>query len=941
MVEYAELHCHSCYSLREGASWPRELIERALQLGYRALALTDHDAVYGAMAFSKEANDLGLRGISGAEVTLANGHHLTLLVETPTGWSNLCQLLSHAYLDHHTKDEPRIDLEELAYRAEGLIALSGCAQGEVPALIVAGRAAEAQETAQWYRDCFGPDQFFIELQQNYVQGDRQRLLGLLELAQRLGLPYVATNNVHYHVQSRHRLQDVLVAIRHRTTLHASHELRRPNSEFYLKPPEEMAQLFQELPLALRNTVELADRCGFNLYQQLVYEFPDYRIPAGRKHEPAFDGYYRQALAQLSAPRSHEASFAGRPNAERDEGYRFTSQRAEVDAYLEAICRAAMERRYPAGHEHHHTAQARLQEELRLIRKHNLSGFFLTYYDLLDLAADIAYELRQRDKSLPADVRPIGRGRGSSVSSLVCYLIGLSHIDPIANDLFLGRFLSDEFTSVPDIDLDLPRDIREELLKRVWEHCDRDRAALLCSFSTYRTRSAVRDVGKVLGLPELEVSKLAKMADTWAGEGLEREMRRIPELAAKVDQPLWRHLIEQASQLAGFPRHIGQHVGGIVLCRGSIKDSVPVEPARMAGRYVIQWDKDSVDDARMIKIDFLALGMLSLVDNCLDIIQARGKQVPDLGRIDHAEAATYDRICAGDTVGLFQIESRAQIQTVTITQPRNLDDLAVEVAIVRPGPIVGGALHPYMEYRRLRREGKPVPVHYAHPCLEGVLGDTLGVVLYQEQVLQIAMEAAGFTVGEAERLRRAISRKRSEEAVNAFEQRFVEGCWRKHGMPAATAGQIFASIRGFAAFGFPRSHAVAFALLAYESAWLRYHYPEEYYCALFNNQPMGFYSLEVLVGDARRHHVTFLPPSINRGQAQCWVEGTGRVRLGFESVKTVRLETARSIVAERQAHGPFASLFQFSQRTGLPRDQIESLILAGAFKEFGLGQRELL
>jgi error-prone DNA polymerase len=416
------------------------------------------------------------------------------------------------------------------------------------------------------------------------------------------------------------------------------------------------------------------------------------------------------------------------------------------------------------------------------------------------------------------------------------------------------------------------------------------------------------------------------------------MARVPEFAGKLDAPVWRDLIELASQLAGMPRHIGQHVGGIVLARGSIKDAVPVEPARMDGRYVIQWDKDSVDDARMVKIDFLALGMLSLVDECLTIIESRGEEAPDLGRIDHEERDVYDRICEGDTVGIFQIESRAQIQTLRNTQPRTMDDLAVQVAIVRPGPIVGGAFDPYMEYRRRMRAGEPVNVTYLHPCLEPVLKETLGVVLFQDQVLQIAMAAANFSAGEAERLRRAMSRRRSREAMGEHWPRFREGCLRHHGISEELSAKIFDSLLGFAAFGFPKSHAVAFALLAYESAWLRYHYPEEFYCALFNNQPMGFYSLEMLVGDARRHGIAFLPPHVNLGGAQCTVERDGAIRLGLSFVRGIGLEQARAVIAEREANGPFGSVFQFSQRTTLDRDQLENLIMAGAFEPEGKGQR---
>jgi error-prone DNA polymerase len=1014
-VEYVELHCHSCYSLREGASDARELIGRAMGLGYSALALTDHDGVYGSMVFSKDANDVGFKGISGAEVTLANGHHLTLLAKDNTGWSNLCQLLTHAYTGHGTKDEPRVELDELARRAGGLIALSGCKKGEVPQLLQAGNEREALRAAIMYRDYFGAENFYLELQRNFVPGDDHRVEALIQLANRLGLRYVATNNAHYHVPERHRLQDVLVAIRHRTTLQASHSLRRENAEYYLKSPRQMAELFHDVPEAIHTTLEVAERCQFNLYRDVNYEFPEYEIPAERAiHTSEFQDHFHAAMARLRlepemaeaaeyvppvvpelelaetrpeyvvAEAGHavltaEALLArhdrpggwtfderrdpasghrlaldpdARPNANRDEGYRFPVQGDHVDAYLEAICRTAMQRKYPREHSLHDESEARLIDELRLIRKHRLSGFFLTYYDLLELAAEIAEDKRNRPRDLPPDVRPVGRGRGSSVSSLVCYLIGLSHVDPLANNLFLGRFLNDEMVSVPDIDLDFPRDIREELLKRVWTYFNQDRAALLCSFATYRVRSAIRDIGKALDLPEVELDKLAKLSDMWGAHNVGDEMTRLPEFAGKANAPIWRDLVELARQLAGMPRHVGQHVGGIVLARHSIMSSVPVEPARMDSRYVIQWDKDSVDDARMVKIDFLALGMLSLVDDCLNIIESRGKEAPDLGRIDHEETAVYDRICQGDTVGIFQIESRAQIQTLRTTQPRTLDDLAVQVAIVRPGPIVGGSFQPFMNYRQRQLAGEDVNVEYLHPCLKPVLEETLGVVLYQDQVLQIATAAANFTTGEGERLRRSMSRRRSQEAMDEHWPRFRDGCREHQGIPEETARQIFKRLQGFAAFGFPKSHAVAFALLAYESAWLRHHYPVEFYCALFNNQPMGFYSLEMLVGDARRHNIHFLPPNVNHGGAQCTVESDATIRLGLSFVQGIGLEQARAVEAERQgptrmASRPFGSIFQFSQRTGLNRDQTENLIMAGAFDgntrealwEFGLFYRD--
>lgn len=900
---YVELHCHSSYSLREGASSPRELIEQARALGYKTLALTDHDGLYGAMEFAKLAEGNGIQPITGAEITITGGYHLTLLAETAAGYANLCRIITHAYLDH-SKDAPEVNFDILAQHAEGLIALSGCKRGEVPALIEAGSMEKAEAAARRYLNWFGRFNFFIELQQNLVLGDTARNAALVKLADRLGSAYVATNNVHYHVRERHRLHDVLVAIRHRTTLDASHELRRENSEYHLKSPWEMARLFSAYPKAIKNTVAIAERCTFNLARDLDYRFPHYPTPNGET----------------------------------------------PDSYLESICREALRRKYGGtSPQMRARAEQRLQEELWLIRKHGLAGFFLTYRDILKIAGEVAVELRGRDPNLPPDERPVGRGRGSSVSSIVCYLIGLSHIDPIKTDLFLGRFLNEELASVPDIDLDFPRDIREKLLERVYRDFGEERAALVCSFATYRVRSAIRDVGKALGLPLAELDKLAKLSDRWGpslnSKGIEgrtsiaEEMARIPEFRNRVNAPGWRDLIDLVQQILRLPRHVSQHVGGVVLSSRPLKELVPLEPARMPGRVICQWDKDSVDDARFVKIDFLALGMLSLVDECLDIIERRHGQRPDLGRIPHDDPKIFDRICDGDTIGIFQIESRAQIQTLPRTRPRTLADLAAQVAIVRPGPIVGGAFRPYMEYRRRLREGEDVGVKYLHPLLESVLADTLGVILYQEQVIQVAMAIAGYSAGAADMFRRDMGR-RSVDMTEAHGPRFLAGA-RERGVSEETAMAIFRQLLGFSGYGFPKSHAVAFALLAYESAWLRVNFPAEYYCALFNNQPMGFYSLEVLVGDAKRHGIHIVRPDVNLSLAKCSVETDRIVRLGLSHVQKIGLETAEQIVQQRTLGGEFRSLFDFVRRTDLGREATENLIAAGAFESFGMEQRELL
>lgn len=880
MAPYTELHCHSNFSFLEGASHIEELVLRAQELGYESLALTDHDGLHGAMEFAQCARAWGLRPITGAEITLANGHHLTLLCETQRGYANLCRLLTHAHLDHE-RGEPCVEPDVLARHTEGLIALSGCRRGEVSSLVAQGRYREAEEAARRYLRWFGPGSFFVELQNNLVYGDAPRNHALAELAEHLRVGTVATGNVHYHVRERYRLQDVLVAIKHRTTLDASHRQRRENSEYYLRPPEERAELFRDHPEALANTARIAERCQFDLTRDLDYRFPDYPVP--------------------------------------DE--------ETQDSHLRKLCYQEAERRYMRVSSE---VEERLEKELVLVEHHGLAGFFLIHQQILQLAYRVAEEVKGRPCHSPP-----GRGRGSSVGSLICYLIGLSHIDPIKNNLFLGRFLNEEMASVPDIDLDFPRDIREKLILRIYAHFGHEHVALVATFPTYRIRSAVREVGKALGLPPAELDRLAKVSESYgSAKSIREEMGRLAHYRDKLGSPLWRHLADLVEQVAGFPRHISQHVGGMVISSRPLVELVPLEQSAMEGRVLMQWDKDSVDDARMIKIDFLALGMLSAVDETLDLIEEHhGKRI-DLSRIDFKDERVYDSICAADTMGVFQIESRAQMQTLPRTRPQSLEDLTVEVAIIRPGPIVGGAVNPYIN-RRLGRE----EVTYDHPLLEPVLEETLGVVLFQEQVLQVSMALAGFSAGQAEGLRRAMSRKRSKEAIEKLRGQFIEGCLN-NGVSKRVAESAFQKIAGFAEFGFPKAHAAAFGLLAYQTAWLRMYYPTGSLCALFNAQPMGFYGPHVLVNDGKRHGVEVLPPDINLSGANCAIEGDA-VRIGLRYVKGLSEATAQEVAEERQQNRPFRSLFDFLERTRIKREPVENLIACGAFDDLGLERRELL
>ena len=899
---YVELHCHSAFSFLDGASLPEQLALTASQLGYSALALTDHNGLYGSMAFAQATQQHGLQAITGAELTLHDGAHVTLLAETAEGYANLCRLITAAHLGREDRRDPRLDFASFEARHTGLIVLSGCRNGLLPSVLRREGASAARRLAERCRAVFGRENFFVELQLNYVRGDLALTRALKELADSLQLGVVASGDVHYHKRERHRLHDVLVAIGHRTTLDGSHSVRHANSEFYLRPPQEVEALFRDWPDAVATTEVLAQRCrSFDLTRDLGYRFPDFR---GAARTPAL-----RALAEL--------------------------------------CRARLEERYPISSPHRAEAERRLGEELRLIEHHGLSGFFLVYHDLFELAREVGADVRRDSRRAGANLLP-GRGRGSSVSSVACYLLGLSHVDPVATRLFIGRFLNETLASVPDIDLDFPREIREELIRRVYRRYGHEHVGLVCSFPTYRLRSTVREIGKALDLPAGEIAQVAKLSDSRTG-GLSDELQRLPGFERRKNAPLWKELCELAEEIAGLPRHVSQHVGGMIISSRPLVEIVPLERAAMEDRVVCQWDKDSCDDARFIKIDFLALGMLSLVEECVELVAVRQGTPPDLSRIDFADPAVYDRICRGDTVGVFQIESRAQIQMLRRTRPRNLEDLAVEVAIVRPGPIVGGAVNPYVrrreEQRRAHARGRRYTPPLDHPLLEEALAETLGVILYQDQVLQVCQALAGFTPGQAEALRRAMSRRRSRELMAEFWGEFRDGAAAR-GVPEATAERVFMQVIAFSEFGFPKSHAAAFGLLAYQSAWLRHYHPAEYYTALFNNQPMGFYSLDALGRDASRNGVEIRLPDVNTSDVWCTVDLTPcgeAVRVGLAFVRDWSEETATAVVVERERNGPYRTIGDFVRRAPplLKRTAIEHLVWVGGCDSFGLTRRELL
>jgi error-prone DNA polymerase len=899
--DYVELHAHSAFSFGDGASLPDELALAAAELGHDALALTDHDGLWGAMEFAQACRNQGLRPIVGAEMTVfepehpARRSHLTLLAEDATGWRNLCRTVTAAHA--HTRPHPDRDplppalaLDELERHADGLVCLSGCARDGALAGIFArasGRpgaevARSAERIGTRLARAFGPDRFRVELQRPMWRHDRARNRWLERLAERIGVPCVATGDVHMHQRRRAALQDALVAVRMGGSLEETEPQRRGNSSSYLASPAKAAERFREHPEAVAETRRLADRLRFDLTKDLGYSYPGSEDP-------------------------------------------------DADSSLAGICAVRLEHRY-SGTPEHAEAKRRLDDELGLIRRLRLSGFFLLHFDILELAREVAVEVRGRDSARM--LLPPGRGRGSSVSSIVCYLTGLSHIDPVRNDLFLGRFINEEINDVPDIDLDFPRDIRAELIPRIHERYGDERSALVAAFACYRSRAAVRDFGKVLGLPPGEIERVARTVDMYDRPESVAEDMELAIGAARARSGRWLALAKLAREAWGLPRHASQHPGGMILSTTPLVDICPVQPAAMEGRRIAQWDKDSCADAGFLKLDLLGLGMLSAVERCVDeIARVRGESI-DLSRIPMDDEATYGAIRRAETTGVFQIESRAQMQMLPRTAPENLDDLTVQVALVRPGPIQGGAVHPYLERKGKLRRDPRFRVPYEHPSLEPILSDTLGTIVFQEQVIQVAMALAGFSAGEAEGLRRAMSRKRSEEALMAYRERFISGAIDR-GVSEEVAERVFEQVRGFSGFGFPKAHAAAFGLLAYQSTWLRVHYGQEFLCALLNEQPMGFYPPDALVHEAQRRGFEVRPPDVNRSGLECSVEQDLAVRVGLGYVTGTKAEEMDALVDERVSGGCYRDLADLGSRSGAGRDALERLAWAGALRDLGV------
>ncbi len=845
-IDYVELHCHSAFSLLDGASTPEALVARAADLGMDALALTDHDALYGAVPFVTAARARGIRPIFGAELTLEDGHHLTLLVENEAGWRNLCTLISRARM-RMPKGQAALPWADVQHHTTGLICLSGCRQGPVAAALLRWDRAGAFRAAKRLRELFGPDRLWIELQDHLRKGDGALVANLVSLARHLGLGYVATNNVHYARRNDHPLHNLLMAMRQHVPLDEIPAAQRPTSESYLKTGGRLLPLFSAYPEALSNTLRIAERCEFELRYGLQ-DLPTFPTPPG----------------------------------------------LDAIGYLTRLCHQALPWRYGAPSER---VCQQLAYELQVIAQAGLANYFLIVWDIVCFAR--IHGIRCQ-------------GRGSAANSLVAYLLAISPIDPLTHDLVFERFLSAERPALPDIDIDFAADRREEVIQYVYGRYGHDHAAMASTLVTFRARSALRDVAHALDLPHVLLGQAQQALDDAAQIG------GTAALAAEL-----------CRQIEGLPRHLGQHSGGMVLTGAPLAARVPIEPARMPGRVVVQWDKDALEEAGLIKIDILGLRMLSAISEAVALIGQTTGCPPDLDRLTFDDPEVYAMIARADTIGMFQVESRAQAQVLPRLKPRCFNDLIVAISLIRPGPLQGDMVHPYLR----RRQGIEKVV-YAHPLLKPALEETLGVILFQEQVLKVARDLAGFTPGQGEQLRRALGSKNAEAAIERLRAAFLGGAAAR-GAPLSVAAAVFEQLRAFGSYSFPKSHAAAFAVIVYQSAWLKRYHTAAFFCALLNNQPMGFWPPSVLIGDAKRHGLTILPLDVERSVARCTLEAGG-IRLGLSYVNGLGAAATQRILAAR----PFASLADLCQRTRLPRAQIERLVAAGAFDGWG-ERRQLL
>lgn len=929
---YVELHARSAFSFLEGVSVPEELITAAAEMGMPAMALLDRDGVYGAPRFHLAADKLGIKAHVGAEITVSSlksqvsspqtnlrtetwdlrqrqRFSLPLLVRNRAGYQNLCRLISLMKLrvpKHAKPGECAITPAELAAHAEGLVCLTGAADGPLGERETRRQGdTEKIRTVNWLLDVFGKGNVYAELQRHFDRTEEARNQAVIALAEKLQLPLLATNGVCQSTLAQREVADVFTCLRNHVRLENAGRLLAKNSEAYLKTGPTMANLFADLPAAIANSVELSARLEFTL-KDLGYEFPKYPTSAN------------ETMASFLRQRTYEGA-----------RLRYTGNG----------CAPTFAR-----------ARQQIDRELSLIEKLKLEGYFLIVWDIVQFC--------RREGILI-------QGRGSAANSAVCYSLGITAVDPVGMELLFERFLSEERGEWPDIDLDLPSgDQRERAIQYVYQRYGQLGAAMTANVITYRGRSAVREVGKVLGFDEETLGRLSSLVHTWEWKDPnDSTARQFRDAGLDLRHAPIKKFFQLYQAVRDLPRHLGQHSGGMVICEGQLNTVVPLEPAAMPGRVVVQWDKEDCADLGLIKVDLLGLGMMAALEESIQLIRESYHEDVDLAHLPQDDPLVYEALQKADTIGLFQVESRAQMSCLPRLRPEKFYDIVVQVAIIRPGPIVGNMVHPYLKRRQGRAE-----VIYHHPSLEPVLRRTLGVPLFQEQLLKIAMICADFSGGEAEELRRAFGFKRSEARMKEIEVKLRRGMQQK-GIPSEAQDEIVQSITSFALYGFPESHAASFALLAYASAYLKCHYLAAFTAALLNNQPMGFYQPFTIIKDAQRHGLEVKPVDITCSEWLCTLEETGRqgdgeretrgqgdretrghvsphppllpsphltvsasqiaLRLGLKYVKGLRAEAGKAIVDER-LKGPFAGIDDLSNRVPqLRKDELRKLAAVGA------------
>jgi error-prone DNA polymerase len=878
-IPYAELHCHSNFSFLDGASHPEELVEEAARLELDALAITDHDGMYGVVRFAEAARELGVNTVFGAELSLGltapqsgvpdpQGEHLLVLARDPEGYRRLSRVISDAQLAGREKGRPLYHLEAVAAAAGGhWVVLTGCRKAAVRRALEHGGPAAAATPLRRLIELFGHEHVVVELTAAGLPDDTERNDALATLAAAHELDTVATTGAHYATPSGHRLATALAAVRARRSLEEMDGWLPAAATAHLRSGAEMAQRFARWAGAVERAAALGRDCSFDL-RLVAPDLPPFDVPAGHT-----EASWLRELTWLGAA-SRYGSYDERPGAYHQ-----------------------------------------IEHELAVIEQKNFPGYFLIVHDI------VAFCRR-------ADI--FCQGRGSAANSAVCYALGITSVDAVAMDLLFERFLAPDRDGYPDIDLDIESGRREDVIQYVYQRYGRDRAAQVANVITYRARSAVRDMAKALGYSTGTQDAWSKQIDRWG-----------PLEQAAHETHIPAPVLELAAELEGFPRHLGIHPGGMVICSRPVAEVCPVEWARMAQRSVLQWDKDDCAAAGLVKFDLLGLGMLAALHYAVDLVERHYRHRVRLADLQPTDPAVYEMLARADSVGVFQVESRAQMATLPRLKPRCFYDLVVEVALIRPGPIQGDSVHPYIR----RRNGQEA-WDYDHPRLANALRKTLGVPLFQEQLMQMVIDVAGFSAAEADELRRAMGAKRSTERMERLRQRLFDGMAR-HGITGELAEKIYAKLRAFANFGFPESHSISFASLVYYSAWFKLYYPAAFCAALLRAQPMGFYSPQSLIADARRHGVLIRGPDINASGVHAGLEPAAEgapeqaVRLGLAMVRTVGQRLATRLVEEREAHGPYRSIADVAHRTGLSTAQAEALGTAGAFDELVPHRRQAL